>query len=401
MIDNNFYNTINSLVTSFNGLHTYYNPATQQTVNTMKPITDWDSFVDAGKVLADMEIQDLVNGFLTPLMNRITTYIDTVRAYEPALMDMYEGTDKGGVVQIITHKFYQVRQAPFINMTPTENDDSFTYAPPEVEARYYTEEVAWQLPISITTTQLRAAWENPQQMDAFIAGLLLDAANSNRLRREVARMNTLASRISDVYANGTNVNAYNGAGQCVNLVTIWNSIHPEGEQLDSNNALENINFTRWAVGVINMYMRKIEKANTKFNGAGLEVFTPKFDQRVKINDVFQNAMDLAYTSGIANEKATIDSTYEILPYWQMDTYPDRVSAVRGDKAGVNDDVTDADLSGRVIACLFDRYALMEFVNLEDVTSNFNAKKKYTTYYYNYIMRYVSNENANFVMFTLD
>ena len=378
-INNNFYQTLNELTTL------YTTGDTNQTVG----IVDYDSFVDAGRVIADMNITQLKNGFLDNLMNKVQLTVDTFRSYEPLMADMYKGSTRGGIVEILSHTFYNVRQAPFINLQPTSDDSMIDFVKPQIEARYYVDENAWQLPISITDTQLRAAWRSPEAMDSFIQSILGDVANSNNLHKEVNRINTVNALINDTVANATRVTTLNTLGQYIDLLAIYNTTVTT--PLTDANALQTPEFVRWAVSYINMFKRWMRQPSPNLKAGGIQTFTPMRDQKTKISTIFDSAIERSLWNLYRTEGAML-SDYEVIPYWQNSKEANTVRVKPA--SGVSS------ARSNVLAVVYDTYALGEFVNLESVTSERNNKKLYTTYYYNYIMRYIRNENANFVVFTL-
>lgn len=378
-INNNFYQTLNELTTLY----------TTGDTNSTVSIVDYDSFVDAGRTLAEMEITQLKNGFLDNLMNKVQLTVDTFRSYEPLMADMYKGSTRGGIVEILSHTFYNVRQAPFVNLQPSSDDSMIDFVKPQIEARYYVDEDPWQLPISITDTQLRAAWRSPEAMDSFIQSILGDAANSNNLHKEVCRINTINALINDTVANATRVTTLNTLGQYIDLLAIYNTT--VSTPITADNALQTPDFVRWAVSYINMFKRWMRQPSPNLNAGAVQTFTPMKDQKTKISTIFDSAIERSLWNLYRTEGAML-SDYEVIPYWQNSKEADTVRVKPA--TGV------ASARSNVLAVVYDTYALGEFTNLESVTSERNNKKLYTTYYYNYIMRYIRNENANFVVFTL-
>ena len=380
-VNNAFYETLNELTQTF----TEGDPEWG--------IVDYASFIDSGKKIADMDIADVQNGFLSPLMNRIKVVVDTFRSYEPDLPDMYKGAADMGIVQYLTHVFYETRQAPFIGLTDTEDDSMIDFAKPSVEVDYFTETNSWQVYRSITDTELRGAWNSPQAMDSFIQSLLGAVANSNKLHREVARYNLLAGAIHDVYeAPGGGTQTEGTLSQNIDLVGVYNSFTPEADQVTAADCLYNKDFVRWAVSYINAFREWMKKPSTKLNSAGVKTFTPRDSQRLKISTEFDAAIRRSLWQLYYREGAEL-SDYEVLPYWQNQEGLTAISV-----EGTGGEAVPA--YWPVVCVLYDDYALAEFLDFESTTSERNNKKLYTTYYYNYVYRYIHNKNANFVVFTL-
>lgn len=379
-INNNFYATINELVHDFT------------TNDIVASVVDYKTFVDAGRTLQQLSGTDLANGFLTPLMNKVQLTIDTFRAYQSDLAEMYKGTTRGGVIEMITHLFYSARQAPFINLQNTNDDSMIDFVKPEIRAKYYTDENAYQFVISRTDTELRAAWDSPEAMDAFLQTIIGDIANSNELGKEVSRLGLLGGAISEVL-NNANINSTTPkpTSQWVDLLGIYNTITGQTPALTKQNALMDKDFVRWSVSFINEFKQWMRKPSSSLNLGGVVTFTPLEAQRTKISADFDAAIRRSLWQ-LYNRDGAMLSDYEVLPYWGYQSEPGNV--------GVYVDGQGSDLTGTVLACVYDDYALGEYVNLESVTSERNNKKLYTTYYWNGIRRYIRNDNANFVVFTL-
>lgn len=379
MVNNAFYQTLNDLTTAFS-----------QGDSTFK-IVDYHSFIDMGKRLQDMNAADLANGFLTPLMNKVKVTVNTFRSYNPDLPDMFKGESAMGIVEILSHAFYNARQAPFIGLVDTNDDSMIDFAKPEVTAQYFDKTNSWQVFRSITDTELRGAWTSPFAMDNFIQSLLGAVANSNKLHREVARYNLLNGAMDEVLLYGVKVTTENTFGNQIDLVAVYNSYTAAADQVTVANCLHNPTFVRWAVSYINMFRKWMEKPSTRMNLGGLKTFTPRESQRVKISAVFDSAIRRSLWELYRTEGAMLGD-YEVLPFWQNQSgvdsiYTESQGGNVGDKANI-------------VCVVYDDYALGEYLDFESVTNERNNKKLYTTYYYNYVYRYVNNKNANMVLFTL-
>lgn len=383
MVNKNFYSVINSLVD-------------RAVVGRITEIVDYNTFVDAGKQLTALQINELQNGFLNSLMNKVSLTIDTYRGYEPAFNDMYKGTTNGGVIELLVHHFYEAKQAPFIDLQDTDNDNAFVIAKPKLEARYYTDEVAYQIPITRSDTELRAAWKSPEAMDSFITSIFGDVSNSINYEKEVSRINAVCSMVADVMGKIKDetinpASSSDNAEQVYKLVTLYNQEKAPGKNdVTSENALQDKDFVRWMVATIRKVGKLAEKPTAKFNLARIKTFTPKREQKLKLLSKVDSAIRVSQITAYNDKYGALDE-YEVLPFWQNIDDPSAIT----EQGGTGQRITG------VVAVLYDTYALGEFVNMENVTSMYNGRKLYTTYYYNGIRRYIRNHNANFIVFTLE
>ena len=394
-VNNEFYTMINALVNGF----------TKGFEWTSQGRLDYNSFIDVGKTLNEKFTSDVLqNGFLLPLINKVQATVDTYRGYDPVLMDMYQGESDFGIVEIIAHTFYNVRQAPFINLQNTEDDSMIDFKKPEIAARYYTDTNSWQSYISVSDTELRGAFRSPAAMDGFIQSLLGDMANTNKLYREVSRLNNIAGAIGAAFdaqqAAGGTVKVANKTGTYIDLLAVYKALYSDKTALTEDSALQDPEFVRWAVSYINMYKRWMEKPNNSMNEGKILTFTPQRDQKTKISSLFDSAIrrslwDIYHTEG------ALLGDYEVLPFWQSTGAPMRVVANEQDSlSSASGPSEEGNTYGNILAVVYDNYSLMEYKDYQSVSTERNNKKLYNTYYYNFAYRYIRNGNANFVAFAL-
>lgn len=380
-VNNNFYVTLNELVSR----------ATTGTIGT--PIVDYDTFVDAGKVLSSMNITDLVNNFLTPLMNKVQKTINDNPSYQGALVDMYQGKIDYGVLEIIMGHFYDMSASTFDGIgTLVQGQiytDQFEVNLPQKTVKYYTDSDSWEFDITIRDTDLRGAWDSPAKMDGFIASIMIDSANSLELAKENARLGTVASLIKVADAVAPEQTDETNAAVHYDLLTIYNTKY--GTSLTKDTALEDNDFKNWATATIGDIQELMTKPSTKFNANAFKTFTPKSYLRTKVNSVFEKAIRTSVVNAFNKEEAVIKGSYESLPYWQ--NIDDRMRVTTNSTGATT-------YSDYVIAVVYDKRAVGEMVQLEDTEATRNGKRKYTNYHFQENYMYWRNEDANFVIFTL-
>lgn len=381
-VNNNFYVTVNELMQ-------------RATNGTIATVVDYSTFVDAGKTLMEMETSDLVNEFLNPLMNKVQKTINDNPSYVGSLVDMYTGKLDYGVLETIMSSFYEMSASTFDGDTLTDGQiytDQFKYSAPSIEVTYHMESGSYELDKSIRDTDLRGAFTSPAAMDAFISSIFVGISNSIEHAKEVSRLGLLASAI---------VNADTIAGESVdetksarkyNLVTIYNAKH--GTELTSATAIENDDFVKWATLTINDIAGLMVKPSDVFNEEVFKTFTPAAYLRLKINGIFEKAIKRAVIGAYNPANMVFDVTPENLPYWQLSG--DRLRVTKNTEAE-----SETAYTSPVIACLYDKRALLEMVQLEGVENTRNAKRRYTTYHYQLNKMYARNKFANFVIFTLN
>lgn len=379
-VNNNFYATINNLVDSSmtGGIH----------------IVDYDSFVTAGKHLADMSIDELKNGFLAKLMQKVQMTINDNPSYQGSLVDMYRGTMSYGYLEVILGTFYEMQASVFDGNTLADNTiytDQYKTSLPTKDALYFNDSNSWQIVKTIRDTDLKGAFKSPEALNAFIATIFIDVANSLEVAKEDARLGCLARAIKVADASTGESVDENKASTHYKLVTIYNAKF--NTTLTPDNALHNDAFVRWAVATINDKVKLVEKPTNKFNTKSHKTFTPASYRRLKIASLFEKAIKVSLIDAYNVEDGKLGMQYEVVPFWQ--NIDDRLRIVTGGEEG------EETYSGPVLACLYDKRALMEFVQLEDAEAVREAARKYTNYIWQCNYEYVNVDYANFVIFTLE
>ena len=380
MVNTNFYTTLKELID-------------RATKGEVTNVVDYASFVDAGKVLSAMSIQDLTNEFLTPLMNKVQKTINDNPSYQGSLIDMYKGKLDYGVLETIMGSFYDMSASTFDGLTLVNGQtytDQFQVNLPEKTVLYHSISDSWELDITIRDTDLRGAFVSPQAMDSFISSIMIDVANSLEVAKEAARLNTVASMIATV-ENAMKENKTDETKGAIeyNLLDIYNL--KTKSTLSTADCLNSDDFVRFAVATMKDIKKLMSKPSNKFNVKEFKTFTPAAKAKMKINSLFEKAIQVSVIDAFNMENAVLGGEYEVMPYWQ--NIDDRLHVT------IKDDDTTT-LSKAVIGVIYDDRAIGEMVQLEATESTRNAKRKYTNYHFQENYMYWQNEYANFVVFTI-
>lgn len=384
-VNTSFYTTLNALMSN---------------VNTGIAVVDYDTFVDAGKVLSSMAYTDLVNEFLTPLMNKVQKTIMNTPSYRGSLTDMYAGRlDYGVLEMLLMDKFYSMDAATFDGQTITDGTtytDQFTVHMPDIKAVYYTESDSWQKTITIRDTDLKGAFATPDRMDRFISGIFMQVTNSIEFAKETARLGVLAKALKEAYSQTAETVDETTPAQHYGLVTIYNTI--AGTSLTSSSALYDVSFVRFAMATIYDISRLMEKPLTGFNSQAFQTFTPSEYRRIKISSLFEKAIKMSMIGAYNPEYATLGDTYEVLPYWQVA----QDGNLTQERLKIETAASGTSVPTEpIIACVYDSRAMGEMIQTEDVTNTRNDMRRYTNYHYLFNRMYWYNNHANFVVFTLE
>lgn len=356
---------------------------------------DFAQFVDAGKKISDLSNADLTNGFLSALMNRIAFSVNTYRSYTGKYKELIRGSiGMGNTIEMIMQHFYSTKDAKFGAQLPANGQsvDQYEINRPVVSATYYTESNVYSITKTIERTELAKAFESYGNMDAFIQDIVGYIINSNEFTREVGRIGLVATAIAKI-------NVKNAAA----TVTTKNATHYDlraayvAETGDASLAaasvaecLNNEKFVKFAVAAIKKVSRRLTSPSNKFSPTGaVTTFTPEGDKHLFIASDLEAAMQTWIVTNNYHPEASILENYIPVSYWQSEDAPFDIKS-----EGVDD------VNG-VIGFICDKYAIGEYTALEEMEMTpYNARGRYWNYYLNCEQRYVINEDANMVVFTV-
>lgn len=379
-VNNNFYKTINDLVSS--------------ATNGEMSVTDYDTFIDSGRAILDINGQDLQNNFITALMNKIGLVLNTFRSYEGKYKELIRGTiTNGNTIEMIMTHFYDTQAAAFVNLQDNTTVDQYVINKPKTEVRYFVDTNAYSIPVTVQRDQLVKAFESPEAMDYFIASITGSVLNSNEFAREKGRIGIVAKMIAFDYANGTsNTSKPDAPAQVYKLVSMYNVTH--GDEIAAEYALNSENFVKFAVETIKKVLRKIKSPSAQFNCEGITTFTPDYGTHLFVNSALVSAMATHIYTNNYNPEYSVLKDYIDVDYWQNANTPLTVidTPAEGDAITVNN----------CIAVICDHYAVGEYLKEQSLdTTPYNARGKYWNNWLNVETRYIHNTFANSVIFVLE
>lgn len=388
-VNTNFYAVSNEL----------FSRATSGTISATQ-VVDYATFVDAGKTLANMTATDLQNTLIPAIMNKVQKTINDNPEYVGSLLDMYAGRLDYGILEIIINDFYSATPSVWDGATLEEGQtytDQFKVENlPNQSARYYTESDSWGFDITIRDTDLKGIVDSPEKLDGFIRSTFINVLNSIAAHREEHRLAIIASMIKDAAAETAEDDDENAPAQNYDLLKIYNE--ETGSTLTQASCLLDNDFVSWAVGVIRDVAILLDKPSKLFNKNGsVTTFTPDSYKKLVINSIFDKAIRRSLVDAYNQEYGMITMAYEVVPYWQNIKDRMRVTTNATPAEGASIVTT---YSPYTLAVLYDKRACGTMVQLDDVTTDRNNKRRYSNYHYQMNDMYFRNKDANAIIFTL-
>lgn len=395
-INTNFYQTINELV----------NEGLSGTIGE-HPVTDYTTFVQTGHSLNDINGGELANNFVKNLMNKTAITLSTFRSYKGRYDDIFRGTlDNGNTIELVVQGFYEAREPQFANLIDGQSVDHYKITLPETHTKYYTDSNAYQIPVTISRSQIRKAWESPAAMDTFIQGIIGSVLNSNEMKRQIGRQGAVTNAIAICMgADPSTMKCTTEpiTGVCVADLTDNPSMSISRESWNNriNSFYSDGDKLRTAVAKIRSTLHKMGEYSEKYNPEGIPTFTPDSGKRLYLLDDFAKACDAHIYQGAFNPEYNQLVDYVDISYWKNADYPWSTvesSMDIGDTYG-NYHTSDIVMCYGVVALAFDEFAIMEYLKQQslDVTP-LNAAGQYWDYYLNVDTQLINNLMANCVPF---
>jgi hypothetical protein len=311
---------------------------------------DSTNIVSLGQAI---EEYDLYEGFFKSLVNRIVRTVYFIRRYEgndrSILRDEHE---YGAFVQ----KVYYT--APDAVDNPTykyDTNGNFQQASPydveatvAVSALIFGGQGTWSIEIIRPVEQIKSAFLSDAAMLSFIDGIYVAVDNKYELELE---------RIVALAANTAIANAH-AEGLSRNLLAEYNTTH-QSATLTVSQALESLDFLKFATMEITRTIDNMKKMSTVFNAKNYETFTPADKLVVEMLSQFARACDMYLQADTFHNELVSLPNFESVPFWQNSgdfnfTATSAINVKNSGITGTENNVEDGEVSlGGIIAFVHD------------------------------------------------
>ena len=373
------------------------NEATQEAVGAESVSgRDFNQIVDIGKAVLD---SSNIDNYVKTLIDHIGKVVFVNRPYAGGtpsiLMDSWE---YGAILEKITYEgLPEAEDNDSWNLVDQQSYDPNIFYKPTVSAKFYDKRRTFDIPMSFARKQVKSAFDNAAQLQAFFSMIETAIGNSMTVKMDSLVQYTLANAIVTTYAGRATKPA-----TVVSLTTLYNAL--TGETLTpGESVLINPEFIRFSAWTIGKYHRRMLKLSTIFNQGGKDRFTPADRMKSIMHSDFESAAGVYLQSDTFHDEFVKFPKTETVAYWQgsgtafgfADT-----SKVIGTPSGVTPAAGSDVTVNNVVAMLFDRDAL-GVSNLDRrVTTNWNPKGEFTNNWYKFDAGYFNDFNENCVIFIL-
>lgn len=354
---------------------------------------DLNKVVETGAEVLDQD--KLIDNYVKTLIDHIGKVVFVNRPYTGSTPSvMMDSWEYGAILEKVQYEgLPEAEDNDSWNLVDGQSYDPNVFHKPTVSAKFYSERRTFDIEMSFARRQVKSAFSNGAQVQAFFAMIETAISNGMTVKMDSLVQLTIANAIATVYNNKLRKPV-----QYYDLVTAYktatgdNTVTPE-------NAMVKPEFTRWAAMTMKRVVARMRKLSTLFNAGGKYRHTPADRLHMILHSDFTAAAE-AYLYGDTyhNEFVKLPKAEEV-PFWQgsgtsfdwADT-----SKIIVTPAGENASTT----VNNVVGIAWDRDAL-GVSNLDRrVTTNWNPKAEFTNNWYKFDAGYFNDFNENIVVFTL-
>lgn len=351
---------------------------------------DLSNVVDVGNAIFGAAS---VDNYVKKLVDHIGKVIFVNRPYSGSVPSvMMDGWEYGAVLEKISADLPESRENESWNLTDGKSYDQDVFYQPKVEAKFFSQKVTFEVDLSFTERQVKGSFSSASQLNGFLSMLYNAVEKAMTLRVDGLVMRTINNMTALTLGDTT-------GNRAVNLLKLYNTKFGGG--LTAEKAITTPEFIRFASMTMSLYIDRMSKMSTLFNGGGKERFTPSDALHVVMLSDFKAAAGAYLQSDTFNEQYVALPNAETVPYWQGSGTDYSFDSVSSINVKANDGTTDGgkavEQSG-ILAVMFDRDALGVCNIDRRVTTNYNARAEFFTNYYKFDAGYFNDVNENFVVF---
>ena len=404
---------INQVAEALNGTSAVKGIIDQATGKSAVVAEDLSNIVEIGKELAASDTfgADNFDSFTRDLIDQVGKIMFVNRAYRSQAPNiLMDGWEYGSVLEKVRCELPETRDNATWDLFnyPVSGGaaypDPFELSKPDVKAKFFNSKTTYEVPITLTTAQVKEAFQSASQMSSFIAMI------ENRIQMKITLCNDalIMATIDNLVGQALHASVTTGTGSDavttytnrVGLVTLYNTAKglTGNTALTAATALTDKEFLRFASKTIGLYKKYFAAASDQYNIGDYITFTPEEDLKFVCVAEFAKALDsYLYSDTFHNEFVKLPG-YEEIAYWQSGKDGERTKIdVKIDVNGTATEVTN----NNVLAVMFDREGAAVCNQNYRVTSIYNPRGEYTNYFYKWDAMYMNDTLENVVVFTLD
>lgn len=295
-------------------IYNLVNDSVQDAIGKNANLTSLDTtdLVSLGKAISSYEAYDKFYG---ALVNRIIKTVYFVRVYSPKSRNVLrDESEYGAFVQKVYTALDTAVENPAFDVTTISQQGARSYAqhsPYDVEnvigvtAKIFGGQGTWSHEFIVGMEELKTAFQSNAEMMRLIDAIYVTADNSMKLDIERLEADAVNTSMANCIANS----------KARNLLNEYNLAHPTAT-LTLAQALEDLDFLKYATKEIKETINHIGNMNCNFNVDGYTTFTSKENAVVEVLEAFASACATYLESDTYHNELVALPKYNEVSYWQ-------------------------------------------------------------------------------------
>lgn len=354
---------------------------------------DLNEVVETGAEILDND--KLIDNYVKTLIDHIGKVVFVNRPYTGSTPSvMMDSWEYGAILEKIQYEgLPEAEENESWELEDGRSYDPNIFYKPQVSAKFYSERRTFDIPMSFAQRQVKTAFSNGAQLQAFFAMIETAISNGMTVKMDSLVQLTLANAIATVYNNRVT-----NPVQYYPLVSMYVAATGDSS-VTTSNALVKPEFTRWAAMTIKRVVARMRKLSTLFNAGGKYRHTPADRLHLVLHSDFTAAAEAYLYSDTYHDEFVKLPKAEEVAFWQGSgtsfAWDDTSKIIVKPR-----DAADVVTVSNIIGMAWDRDAL-GVSNLDRrVTTNWNPKAEFTNNWYKFDAGYFNDFNENIAVFTL-
>lgn len=375
-----------------NQIYSLVNSVTSQAIgSTELTAVDASTLVALGNSV--LSSTSNTEAWLSTLLQRVGKTIFAYREYRNKLADMVvDDFTMGAILQKISFHLVDAVSDPSYSLTEGGTVDQYKIYNPEVEQKLFVQRTPYMMPITISRVLLKEAFLSEAAMQSFIGYIFGTVRNSIELSLENLGRTTMNNFMAEIY----------GTAREIKLVTLFNKEFNRGSEegqesaITAEQAYNDPQFLRWAVGVINLYSDYLTDMSEQYNDGSITRHTPKDRQKFKVLSLFERKLETVVQWQAFRDGYVSLNNYETMNFWQSQKSVDEIDVKKA-----SNNATEVK-GANIVGFMYDRDALGTYQKEEEVlTTSVNAAGRYYNTFYHMKQLWFNDLSENGIIFTLN
>lgn len=347
--------------------------------------------------------------FTGKLMGLLAKNWYTFTSYREQYDDKFyiDSREFGAVLQAISIDAPDVKSnSAFTSLVSgTTTLGTYTLYLPVVDTKYYVKQSSWAVPLSISGSQMKTAFEDESSMSEFVSMCFL--AVDNAIIQYLENMNMLNRNNFIGEKNEANNAIYNlgssflsdvPSSELQEKIATWAETASTGDTLtiNRNELITNKEFLRYATRKMRT-LKGFMKRQTKLFNTGSKVrFTPDDRLVIQLHQDFVNNAESILQSDTFHEEMVAPEYTQVVPFWQRCNALDFNTTAQIQY--VNSSNSTKQMYG-VIGFMCDKWAIMHTIVSERVGVQRFDIEDVTHYEHQFCDKYANDLSQNAIVFT--